>query len=236
MENFFTFRVPEFAPSIHESFNDLVRDPYLSFNDRYRRYGNYKLRMSDDGVRAVISRLAHKPYYQGKEYHKTLGGIDRHFEPIKADVTSIIAACSQKLPLSQEVDYFLRVHQFRTVVRRGQTGECVPEGPHRDGVEFAVMVSVSRTNITGGVSQVLESEEAEPCFEEALEPGTVLVVRDDRVYHNVTNIGLAADGDEGYRDVLLWGYIPWSKSRYKELYGDEVVEERTVNLRTLRWS
>lgn len=231
MKTHYTIALPDIPPAVKESYADLRRDPYLEFRERYRRYANFKLRISGDGKKVRIARMAHRPYYQGKKYHETLGGLDRNFEPIEADVTGIIAQCSAQVPLKPDTDYLMRVHQFRTVVRDDdEPGKCVPEGPHRDGVDYAVMVSIDRRNIEGGASQILKSKTDAPCFETVLEPGTALVVRDTDVFHNVTDIALTQGAKDGHRDVLLWGYIPWEVCRYRELYGDQEVEVREIEM------
>lgn len=234
MENYATLKVREIPEAVRASYSDLRRDPYLEFRERYRRYANFKLRLSPDRNQVTISRLAHKPYYQSKTYHETLGDIDRQFEPIEADVTGIIAECTANVPLDVDRDYFLRVHQFRTLAKDEDSGKCVPEGPHRDGVEFAVMVSIDRQNIVGGASQILADKTASPMFETILEPGTALIVKDTDVYHNVTDIELVENAKLGHRDVLLWGYIPWEESRYKELYGELVEETKTIDVSAFR--
>ena len=65
------------------SWNDLVVDPYLAagVRCRRRRFGVYSA--DADGA---VQRQAHQPHFQGQEYNRLFGGIERWFEPIAAEV------------------------------------------------------------------------------------------------------------------------------------------------------
>lgn len=218
--NYYIMDVPAITPEITGSYLTLVPDQYLGTKQRNRRFSQYKLRVdkSDDEVR--IEKLPHRPFIQGGNYNKLYGALKRHYAPIEADVTPVIRYCASRVPIARDTDFLIRVHQFRTIVTRDVKGTCVPEGPHRDGVDIGVMVCINRENVSGGETQITETLDGAPIFSAPVEAGTAIVIRDKEIYHNVTDIALTDGASEGYRDMLFWGFIPWAQGRYGEAHED----------------
>ena len=50
--------------------------------------------------------------------------------------------------------WHVEVHQFRIEARRGEAGQPTPEGMHRDGVDYVLVLLVNRRNIASGVTSV----------------------------------------------------------------------------------
>ena len=46
--------------------------------------------------------------------------------------------------------WHVEMHQFRIEARPGQSGKPTPEGMHRDGVDWVLVLLVSRVNIASG--------------------------------------------------------------------------------------
>src|SRR5262249_47799897 len=143
-------------------------------------------------------------------------------------IAPVLDYVSQRVPIELGEPYLLRCHQFRTIVNRETAGVCVPEGPHRDGVDFAAMICIGRSGIAGGVSQVMHTEHGEPFFSHELQPGEGIAIRDKQVFHNATDIRLQDGVESGYRDLLLWGYIPWREDRYGALHEDQLASGAVI--------
>jgi hypothetical protein len=213
---YYLIDVPMISNEVVKSFDDLCFDNYLGTKQRYRRFSQFKVRVGEDGFAA--EKLPHRPFIQGGNYNKLYGPIKRYYEPIEANVIPVIEYCTALVPIERDKDYLIRTHQFRTIVTRDITGSCVPEGPHRDGVDYGVMVCVDRRNVTGGETQISFRVDAEPVFSQVVQPNTAIVIKDKEIYHNVTNIELVDGADFGYRDMLFWGFIPWEQGRYGKVH------------------
>lgn len=217
---FYIIDVPVITKEICRSYENLKLDAYLETKQRYRRFSQFKIRLSKDGDELAIEKLPHRPFIQGGNYNKMYGAIRRQYEPIEVDVTPVVHYCAKRAPIVRERDYLIRTHQFRTIVTPNIVGSCVPEGPHRDGVDVGVMVCINRANIAGGRTQVSRTLTGAPIFDQAVEAGSAIVIKDKEVYHNVTEIELASGASEGHRDMLFWGFIPWEEGRYGATHED----------------
>lgn len=228
-DQYYLIDVPVITEEIVQSFESLSLDPYLGTKQRYRRFSQFKIRLSEDGEDLAIKKLPHRPFIQGGNYNKLYGALKRHYEPIVADVTPVIHYCSKRAPITRGKDYLIRTHQFRTVVTKDIAGSCVPEGPHRDGVDVGVMVCVDRKNIVGGVTEVSYKIDEPPVFSKPVLKNMAIVLKDKEVYHNVTDIQLSSGADEGHRDMLFWGCIPWDQNRYGAEHEDALEAGLQVN-------
>jgi len=213
---FYIIDVPVITKEIRKSYENLSLDQYLVTKQRYRRFSQYKMRLNETGDKLDLEKLPHRPFIQGGNYNRLYGAVKRHYEPILVDVSPVIHYCSMRAPIIRGKEYLIRTHQFRTIVTEDIVGSCVPEGPHRDGVDVGVMVCVNRENVTGGETQITKTLDTPPVFSQAVEAGTAIVIKDKEIYHNVTDILLANGAKEGYRDMLFWGFIPWEQGRYGE--------------------
>ena len=50
--------------------------------------------------------------------------------------------------------WHVEIHQFRIEARSGQDGQPTPEGMHRDGVDWVLVLLVSRVNIASGETSI----------------------------------------------------------------------------------
>ena len=54
----------------------------------------------------------------------------------------------------------MELHQFRIEARAGQIGQPTPEGLHRDGVDWVLVVLVDRRNVESGVTSIYDLDHA----------------------------------------------------------------------------
>ena len=205
-------------PAFAESWNDLDVDTYLAERSRYRRRRFAVYRASSNGA---IERQPHQPHYQHAEYNRLFGGVERWFSPIDATVgsgptmTRIIGFCARLFgSLAPAPSWRVEVHQFRIEARSDLPGEPTPEGVHRDGVDFVLVLLVNRENIVSGTTTVYDAD-ARPLGSFTLtEPLDAALVDDRRVAHGVTPVAPLDRSRPGHRDVLVvtflnaWGPTP----------------------------
>jgi hypothetical protein len=97
----------------------------------------------------------------------------------------------------------VEVHQFRIEARRGAEGRPTPEGMHRDGVDYVLVLLVNRTNIASGMTSVHDLSGAELGHFTLTEPFDAALVDDQRVMHGVTPVEPLDPAEPGFRDVLV---------------------------------
>lgn len=191
-------------PAFTASWDALAPDAYLATVGRHRRRRHAVFSADAQGVR----REAHQPHYQSKTYNALQGDIERWFEPIAADGPSlrrILDFCHGFFGgLAPQVDRWrVEAHQFRIEARAGAAGEPTPEGVHRDGVDFVLVLLIDRSNIERGTTtihatagQLLGSFTLTHPFDAAL-------VDDARVLHGVTPVTPLDPTRPAHRDVLV---------------------------------
>jgi len=98
--------------------------------------------------------------------------------------------------------WHVEVHQFR-ITTGNEQGQPTPEGMHRDGVDWVLVMLVRRENVSSGETRV-EDVSREPLGSFTLaEPMDAAFVDDDRVLHGVTAIETVDPSRPAYRDVLV---------------------------------
>ena len=89
---------------------------------------------------------------------------------------------------------------------RDRAGRPTPEGLHRDGVDWVLVLLVRRENIASGETTIHDLEQR-PLGSFTLEqPLDAAWVDDGRVYHGVTPVEPVEPGRPAYRDVLVVTY------------------------------
>jgi hypothetical protein len=195
------------------SWNDLGVDAYMADGGRYRRRRFACYRATSAG----FVRKPHQPHYQSRDYNPLNGGIERWFEPVteaigRHPVMAAILGTSYELfdrmtpaehrPLAWHVE----LHQFRIEARSGEAGRPTPEGLHRDGVDWVLVLMVRRENIKSGETTIYDLARRPLGSFTLTRPLDAAFVDDSRVYHGVTPVEPLDGAAPAYRDVLVVTY------------------------------
>jgi hypothetical protein len=196
--------------SFAQSWNDLGVDAFMADNGRYRRR-----RFSAFDVSAYgISRKPHQPHYQSRDYNPLNGGIERWFLPFADETAShptLQAILRQCFTLfhglteagSRPASWHVECHQFRIEARVGEAGQPTPEGLHRDGVDWVLVMLVARENIAEGVTSIHDNTRELIGRFTLTQPLDSAFVDDSRVYHGVTAVVPIDPSQPAFRDVLV---------------------------------
>ncbi len=92
---------------------------------------------------------------------------------------------------------------FQHEARRDAPGEPTPEGIHRDGVDFVLVLLVNRDNIASGVTTVYDLAGSPLGAFTLTDPFDATLVDDNRVAHGVTPVAPLDPARPGCRDVLV---------------------------------
>ena len=192
-----------------DSWNDLPVDGYMADHGRYRRRRHASYRLSAAGD---LERLEHRAHFQTLDYNPLNGGIERWFEPVRADLAegatlrAIFAACHDvfgAVEAAPPAGWFGEVHQFRIEALPGVPGQPTPEGMHRDGVDHVLVLLIKRSNVREGTTLIGEAGGSLAGSFTLVEPFDAAWVEDRRVHHGVTAVEAVDPSLPAWRDVLV---------------------------------
>ncbi len=196
--------------SFAASWNDLGVDTYMADGGRYRRrrFACYR------GTPAGILRKPHQPHYQSRDYNPLNGGLERWFEPVAEAIgrhraLDAILGTSHRLfdrltpPAFRPEAWHVELHQFRIEARLGAAGQPTPEGMHRDGVDWVLVLMVRRENVKSGETTIYDLARRPLGSFTLTRPLDAALVDDGRVYHGVTPVEPLDPDRPAYRDVLV---------------------------------
>ena len=201
------------------SYERLGPDEYLkrTFMRRERRHGIFHAQVEDG--RAEVLRAPDAPHYQSKDYNPLQGGIARHFEPIEGAIGEG-RALQRAIAFGAElfagvrdanVDWRVEVHQFRIAPNTGEEGHPTPEGRHRDGVDYVLVMMIDRVNLSEGTTTIHDAEGHELGAFTLGERFDLALVDDHHVWHGVTPVLRDDPSAPAHRDVLVVTYASPAK-------------------------
>jgi hypothetical protein len=195
-----------------ESWNELALDTYMADGGRYRRRRHAVFAAGADGV---VSRLPHQPHYQSIDYNPLNGGVARWFEPVwdavggGATLQTILQFCCAMFGgLARPVrTWRIEVHQFRIEARPGEEGRPTPEGLHRDGVDYVLVLLINRRNIASGTTTIHGGDGRALGSFTLTVPLDAALLEDRVVSHGVTPVVAVDPALPAYRDVLVVTFL-----------------------------
>ena len=193
--------------SFAASWDDLGVDTYMADGGRYRRRRHAVFAATPGG----ITRLEHQPHYQSRDYNSLNGGIARWFDPVTPETerapafTAILRTCQLVFDtLTPAVTRWkVEVHQFRIEAQTGQAGRPTPEGMHRDGVDWVLVLMVRRENIASGQTTIHDLERHTLGSFTLAQAMDAAWVDDSRRFHGVTPVEPRDPQRPAFRDVLV---------------------------------
>ncbi|WP_338804390.1 2OG-Fe dioxygenase family protein [Xenorhabdus griffiniae] len=190
------------------SWDKLELDKYMGDGGQYRRR-RYSTLSSDVTSREV--RLEpHQPHFQTKHYNNLNGDIERHYEPIKDEIIKSkimksIFHLSHDLftELSPKGNWHIETHQFRIEVTDNQIGKPTPEGIHRDGVDYVLMLCINRINCIGGESTIYDKNKNKLISFTMKNAFEMVMLNDKELFHGVSPIFRIDKEKKAVRDMLV---------------------------------
>lgn len=213
-----------------DSWADLGVDTYMADGGRYRRRRHAALSVGAPLVDALstdtlstdtlstetgaIRRKPHQPHYQSRDYNALNGGLARWFDPVTEATAAhpalhailrtclaVFDACTDAA--TRPPAWHVELHQFRIEARPGEQGQPTPEGLHRDGVDWVLVLLVRRENVASGETSIHDLQRRPLGSFLLAEPMEAAWVDDGRVFHGVTAITPLDPTRPAYRDVLV---------------------------------
>jgi hypothetical protein len=197
--------------ALKDSWNRLPPDAHLKDGGHYRKRRHACF--IQDITTGELVQTPHRAHWQPTDYNALHGGFERWFDPVESEVahapgwlqllSSFGYLFNQVRPVSQ---WFIEAHQFR-IDTAGGVGRPTPEGAHRDGVNFVVVMLVGREGVKGGETRVFDANGPHVVRFLMQAPLTALLLDDERVIHETTPILPTKEGaTTGFRDTLVLTY------------------------------
>jgi hypothetical protein len=191
-----------------DSWNNMPLDEYMADGGRYRRR-RYAVLSSQAGSNQITLE-PHQPHYQSLDYNTLNGGVARNFEPILAEtihsnsMRATLKFCQATFSeLMPNKPWHIECHQFRIEANSEELAKPTPEGVHRDGVDFVLVMMIKRQNISSGTTTMHDLEQNNLDSFTLTEPLDSAIVNDKRCMHGVTPIVPIDNTQRAYRDVLV---------------------------------
>ena len=193
--------------SLKNSFNLLSKDKYYT-NNRLRSYSLLKVDVIDN-----IEIIGDLNFYQSNDYNTYNGNNLRNYENIDSSILK--DPCFKYL--TQYFIYnvyknnpnintkYIQVHQIRVYAEKEKTN-LVPEGIHQDGYNMIAIACITRKNIKGGINLIYDSSK-NLIHNLQLGEGEIIILNDNKLYHDVLPIELYKENEDGYRDILVFTTI-----------------------------
>ena len=194
--------------SFADSWNDLPLDGFMADGGRYRK----RRFAAFSAAPGQIVRKPHQPHYQSRDYNALNGGVQRWFEPVTpiiAEHPVLLATVKAGLDLFHPITpdppaaWHVEIHQFRVEARAGEAGQPTPEGAHRDGVDWVIVLLIDRVNVRSGVTDIYAPGGKSLGAFTLTTPGDAVFLNDLRVLHGVTPIQPDDPATPALRDVLV---------------------------------
>jgi hypothetical protein len=193
-----------------KSWDDLGVDKYMADGGRYRRRRFAVFRATAEGV----VQKPHQPHYQSRDYNPLNGDIERWFEPVEPEIAghpalrAILDTCYRLFhgltPVAtRPASWHVETHQFRIEANTDEAGQPTPEGMHRDGVDWVLVLLVRRVNIQSGETTIADQRRRPLGSFTLTDPLDAAMTDDNRVYHGVTPVTPLDRARPGHRDVLV---------------------------------
>jgi hypothetical protein len=192
------------------SWDDLGVDTYMADGGRYRRRRFAVFRATVEG----ITRKPHQPHYQSRDYNPLNGDIERWFDPVTDRIAAhpalraVLDTCHRLFDrltpdATRPRAWHVEIHQFRIEANIGEAGQPTPEGMHRDGVDWVLVLLVDRVNVQSGETTICDGSRHPIGSFTLTETLDAAVTDDNRVYHGVTPVTPLDPARSGHRDVLV---------------------------------
>ena len=181
---------------------DLPRDPYV--NRRWKRMS--WLCIDDQGG---VQEMGECPMAQGGAFNDAESMADRlrYYEPLtddflsRADVRAFVRAWALLWGIAPREPILMQITGVRG---EGQVDPLQGQGIHADGCQALSILVVNRENVSGAENHLYADKAgSRPLTDLTLDPGDILHVRDDRIFHSVDGISQRDAGAPFERFIII---------------------------------
>ena len=125
-----------------------------------------------------------------------------------ASMQRILAFCCELFSAFRpDAEWHIECHQFRIEARGDAPGQPTPEGVHRDGVDYVLVLLIDRRNIASGTTSIHALDGRTLGTFTLTRPLDAALLEDRHVSHGVTPVVAVDPAAPAYRDVLVVTFL-----------------------------
>lgn len=203
MIDFFKGKLNKTSEIIIKSFRFLPPDRYEKSKGFYFRFRKFSKIIIKD---KKINQLIDTNFFQKKKINRYVGGIKRKFEPIDEKIRLLMIDMFNKnfYSLVNSRNFEVGFHQLRIRCSKDFVGYPVPEGWHKDGYDYVILINYGSYNIQGGITRIKERiDQNNDTFSTFLKKGEFLFINDKKYFHYTDPINVNKKFSKGSRDTLV---------------------------------
>lgn len=152
-----------------------------------------------------VKETEHGPLYQSARWNPTHGDIVRDYPLMKSEFRAmlypLVKAFAESFNVMDGKEMLIQAQ--RITAQSGKSGLPTVEGWHQDGCKHLAIYLADRRNCAGGISQLSYNKGQDIVFSKALNPGEMLFVNDETLYHYVTPISQVEHDAHAWRDIVI---------------------------------
>ena len=203
--DFIKGRIKNIDIKIANCFNKLPPDTNEKSKGYYFRFRKYS---RINYIKKTFSVDPGDDFYQQKKINRFSGGKLRKFANLDKKTTDkVIKLINNNFInfLDKNKNYNLGVHFLRIKCGNNFVGYPVPEGWHKDGFDFVIILNVASKNIKGGTTRLKTNMnlDKKDDFAEFLKQGEFVFVNDKKYNHYTDPITIDKEKKKSYRDTIV---------------------------------
>ncbi|RPG96686.1 MAG: hypothetical protein CBD25_001140 [Candidatus Pelagibacter sp. TMED165] len=207
MINFLTGNIGNANREALNSFKKLPADIYEKSKGYFFRFRKYsRIVIENAKGKKKIDFVKNNFFFQEKKRNRYAGGKKRIFKEIDQKVLKYFVS----LFLNQFQHLFLGkkkievgFHQLRIKCSKDFVGYPVPEGWHKDGFDFVIIINFNSENVEGGITRIKENLINKDAYSSFLNKGDYILLNDKKYYHYTDPINVSKKAKSGNRDTLV---------------------------------
>ncbi len=190
------------------SWNSMPVDPYMKDGGTYRERTFATFRSASPTE--ALTLTPPQPHYQSVDNNGFAGGIERYLSEPQDDILNgpVLRALLDTgqdavEALTHATSMKAENHHFRIKTCTELAGQPTPEGLHRDGVSFVLIMLIARVNVMGAETTLTDADGNLITKLTMREPFECLILDDERMMHSVSEIAPIDPDRPGYRDTVV---------------------------------
>ena len=203
MIDFLKGKIKSSQKKISQSFKFLPPDKYEKSKGYYFRFRNFSKIVIKN---KIVDFSTDTKFFQNKKTNRYAGGIKRKFNPIKKNIIILMVKLFRENfhSLIKYKNAEVGFHQLRIKCGKDFVGYPVPEGWHKDGFDYVILVNFGSNNIKGGITRIKEKiDQDNDTFSSFLKRGEYLFANDKKYFHYTDPINVSNNTEKGSRDTLV---------------------------------